>query len=297
MYRSFFESFRSREREAVRAADEGLGIALELGDSYLYISCQYFKAWALLHLGEWGAALSFIRDGTLLAEKNGHGTARTVLRMVEARLLAQGFDFAGARELARETLVRAREGFPRFITLIALGEAHLGLGELDRASDCFEEVVARSKAGPFRLDWIFHLPLYRGLSELWIQRGEFDRARDEAIHLCDLAAKPGQCTYLALGRRQMAAIALAQEDLAEAEIQIRLALDTMNAADVPLAAWPVFTLAAEIAERRGSPEDAASYRARAGSALQRLAGSMSETEPLRVFLLQRLGPPAARAAI
>ncbi|HEV8039375.1 MAG TPA: AAA family ATPase [Bryobacteraceae bacterium] len=297
MYRSFFESFRSRERDAVRAADEGLGIALELGDSYLYISCQYFKAWALLHLGEWGTALSLIRDGTLLAEKNGHGTAKTVLRMVEARLLLQGFDFAGARELARETLVRAREGFPRFITLIALGEAHLGLGELDRAADCFEEVVARSKAGPFRLDWIFHLPLYRGLSELCIQRGEFDRARDHAVSLCELAAKPGQSTYLALGFRQLAAIALAQENLAEAETQIRLALDTIHASDVPLAASPVFTLAAEIAERRGLLEEAASHRAQARAALQRLTGSMSETEPLRISLLQKLDPPVARAAI
>jgi tetratricopeptide (TPR) repeat protein len=297
MYRSFFETFRSREREAVRAADEGMRIALELGDSYLYISCQYFKALALLHLGEWGTALSLIRDGTVLAEKNGHGTARTVLRMVEARLLAHGFDFAGARELAQETLVRAREGFPRFITLIALGEAHLGLGDLERAADCFEEVVGRSEAGPFRLDWIFHLPLYRGLSELWLRRGDFDRARDYAVRLCELAAKPGQCTYLALGRRQMAAVALAQDSLSEAETQIRLALETMNAAQVPLAVWPVFTLAAEIADRRGSPQAAASHRARACTSLERLAAFMAEDEPLRISLLQRLDIPGARAPI
>ena len=40
MSRSFFESYRSQEREAARAADEGLLIGLELGDSYLYVSCQ-----------------------------------------------------------------------------------------------------------------------------------------------------------------------------------------------------------------------------------------------------------------
>jgi tetratricopeptide (TPR) repeat protein len=297
MNRSFFESFRSREREAVRAADDGLHIALELGDSYLYISCQYFKAWALLHLGQWGEALSLIRDGTLLAEKNGHGTAMTVLRMVQARLLAHGFDFKGARELAQQTLVRAREGFPRFITLITLGEAHLGLGELERASDCFQEVVDRSEAGPFRLDWIFHLPLYRGLSELWLQRGEFDRAREDASRLCQLAVKPGQCTYLALGRRQIAAVALAQGNVSEAEAQIHLALETINSAEAPLAAWPVFTLAAEIAERLGSRDEAVSLRTRARAALERLAGSLVDGEPLRVCLLQQLDPPAARAAI
>jgi DNA-binding winged helix-turn-helix (wHTH) protein/tetratricopeptide (TPR) repeat protein len=297
MNRSFFESFRSRERDAIRAADDGLHIALELGDSYLYISCQYFKAWALLHLGQWGDALSLIRDGTLLAEKNGHGTAMTVLRMVQARLLTHGFDFTGSRELAQQTLVRAREGFPRFISLITLGEAHLGLGELDRASDCFQEVLDRSQAGPFRLDWIFHLPLYRGLSELWLKRGEFERAREDALRLCRLAVEPGQCTYLALGRRQLAAVALSQENLSEAETQIRLALETLNSAEAPLAAWPVFTLAAEITERLGSAEEAALLRARAHASLHRLAGSLAAGEPLRISLLRQLNHPVARAAI
>jgi tetratricopeptide (TPR) repeat protein len=228
MHLSFFESFRSHERDACRAADEGMRIALESGDSFLYISCQYFKAWALLHLGQWGEALNLVKDSLLLSEKNGHGTATTLLRVIQARLHAQALDFTGAREICQQTLVRAREGSPRFLTLIMLGEAHLGLGELDLAMECFEEVVERSEAGPFRLDWIFHLPLYHGRAELWLRRGDHDRARQDALDLCELAAKSAQRTYFALAWRQLAAIALAENDPLQAQSEIKLSLEAME---------------------------------------------------------------------
>lgn len=283
---SFFESFRSRERDACRAADEGMRIALESGDSFLYISCQYFKAWALLHLGQWGEALSLVNDSILLSEKNGHVTATTVLCVIRARLHAQAFDFFGARELCQQTLLRAPEGSPRFLTLIMLGEAQLGLGELDRAEECFEEVVARAEAGPFRLDWVFRLPLYLGRSELWLRRGDHYRARQEALYLCDLAAKPGQRTYLALARRQLAEIALAENDLLQAQSELQLSFEAMSGAETPLAEWRVLTTAAELAKRLGRQEDAIEHRARGKACIQVLAASLGPREALRRHLLQ-----------
>ena len=293
MHLSFFETFRSHERDACLAADEGMQIALETGDSFLYISCQYFKAWALLHLGAWGEALSLVGDSLMLSERNGHGTAITLLRVMQARLHAQAFDFAGARQICQQTLVRAREGSPRYLTLIMLGESHLGLGELDLAEECFTEVVERSEAGPFTLDWIFHLPLYHGRSELWLRRGEYDRARQDALRLCELAATSGQRTYFALGWRQMAAAALAENDPRQAQSEIQLALEAMESAETPLAAWRVLATAAEIAERLGREEEASSYRARFRASVQSLANSLGQHEPLRRSLVDAF----ARAAL
>ena len=286
MHLSFFESFRSHERDACRAADEGMQIALESGDSFLYISCQYFKAWALLHLGQLGEAMTLVKDSLLLSEKNGHGTATTLLRVIQARLHAQAFDFAGARQICQQTLVRAREGYPRFLTLIMLGEAHLGLGELDLAEECFEEVVERSEAGPFRLDWIFHLPLYHGRSDLWLRRGDLDRARQDALYLCELAAKSGQQTYFALAWRQLARVALAENDPNQAQSELQLSFDAMQGVETPLAEWRVLTTAAELAERLGRQEDAAAHRARSMTCVHGLAGSLAGYESLRGSLRQ-----------
>ncbi len=286
MHLSFFESFRSHERDACRAADEGMQIALESGDSFLYISCQYFKSWALLHLGQFGEALSLVKDSILLSERNGHGTAITLLRVMEARLHAQAMDFAGARQICQQTLLRAREGTPRFVTLIMLGEAHLGLGEFDLATECFEEVVERSDAGPLRLDWIFRMPLYHGRAEVWLQRGEYDRARQDALFLCELASKSGQRTYFALAWRQLARIALAENDPAQARSELQLALEAMDGVETPLAEWRVLHTAAELAERTGREEDAAAYRARCVACVRALANTLSGHEPLQRSLLQ-----------
>jgi DNA-binding winged helix-turn-helix (wHTH) protein/tetratricopeptide (TPR) repeat protein len=284
MHLSFFETFCSRERDACRAADEGMQIGLETGDSFLYISCQYFKSWALLHLGQWGEALSLVKDSLLLSERNSHGTATTLLRVMQARLHAQAMDFAGAREICQQTLVRAREGTPRFLTLIVLGESHLGVGDLDLAEECFEEVVQRSDAGPFRLDWIFRLPLYHGRSELWLLRGDLDRARQDALHLCELASQSGQRTYFALAWRQLARIALAENDPQQAQSAIQLSFEAMQGAETPLAEWRVFTTAAEVADRLGREDDAAAYRARCVECVHGLAGSLGIHEQLRQSL-------------
>jgi tetratricopeptide (TPR) repeat protein len=286
MHLSFFQSYRSREREACQSADEGMQIALELGDSFLYISCQYFKSWALLHLGRWGDALNLVNESIPLSERNGHTTATTVLRVIQARLHAQALDFAGAREICQQTLVRAPEGSPRFLTLIMLGEAHLGLAQLDLARDCFEEVLDRSRAGPFRLDWIFRMPLQHGLSELWLRRGDRDRARQDALQLCGLAATSGQRTYLALGRRLLAEIALGENNAPEAEAELRLSFEAMQGSETPLAEWRVLRTAAELAERLGREQEAADHRARSITCIRGLAESLRPHQTLRQSLLQ-----------
>ena len=291
MHLSFFETFRSRERDACRAADDGMRIALESGDSFLYISCQYFKSWALLHLGQWGDALSLVNESILLAERNGHGTATTLLRVMQARIYAQAFDFAAARRICQQTLVRAREGSPRFLTLTVLGDAHLALGELDLALDCFNEVIERSQAGPLRLDWIFRLPLYLGRSAMWLKRGEYDRARQDALELCQLAGQSGQRTYFALAWRQLAAIALAENDPRQAEREIQVSLealggDALEGAQTPLAGWRVLQTAAEILDQLGRTEEAAGHRSRCLACIETLAGSLAEHPPLRQSLLQ-----------
>jgi len=288
MHLSFFESYRSHERDACAAADEGMRIALEAGDSFLYISCQYFKSWALLHLGQWGEALTLVNDSIFLSEKNGHGTAITLLRVIQARLHAQARDFAGARRICQQALIRARDGTPRFSTMIMLGEAHLGLGELDLALECFDEVVERSETGHLRLDWIFHMPLYLGSSELWLRRGDHDRARQDALRLCELAGKSGQKTYFALAWRQLAEIALAESDLRQAQSEIVVALEAIQGAETPLAEWRVLETAAELERQLGRETEAEALGARSAACIQTLAATLAGHESLRQCFLQSL---------
>jgi DNA-binding winged helix-turn-helix (wHTH) protein len=283
---AFFYSYRSEGREACRAADEGMQIGIETGDAFLYMSCQYFKAWALLHLGEWGETLRLTRQGLRLSQANGHTTGEAVLRLIEARLHLEAQDFARARELALETLPMVRPGFPEFVASIALAEGQAGLGESETAWSVLQGVLQRSREGPFRLDWIFHLPLYRSLAELALARGDYEGARVEANRLCELAALPGERTYLAIGRSLLAHLALAQDNGGEAAAQVAQAVAELKDLEAPLAEWRVFATAAEVARQRGDTSEAASWRVHALFTLERIARSLDAAEPLHQALLR-----------
>ena len=278
---AFFHSYRSEAQEACRAADQGMEIGLETGDAFLYMSCQYFKAWALLHSGEWGRALELVREGLRLSRQNRHVTGETVLRMIEARMHLEAGDYRRAYDLAVETVPLARPGFPEFVTRIVLGEAQAGLREDRAALETLVGVLRVSREGPFHLDWVFQLPLYRGMAELWLARGDLVEAGRAAASLVELAAGPGERNYLAQGRNLLARIALARGDLAEAQSHLAEAMNTLAEGKGVLAEWRVSTTAAEVSERAGRQSEAAAYRTKSAAILAQIAATMHADEPLR----------------
>ncbi len=292
---SFFLTYRSEEWQAWDVAAEGLRISLDTGDAFLYISCLYFQAWALLHLGEWGRALEVLHQGIDLSVKNGNATAETVLNMVLARLHAHAFDFAGAKEICERALPTARAGFPRLIALTMLGEAHLGLGDLPAARECLLRVVQETEAGPYCLDWVFRMPFRQTRAELYLTRGCLGDAAREAQMLLGLASQSGQKTYVALAHLLLARIAQAQGDLARAHAAIGQARKSIESGAAPLAEWRVLATASEIARARDEGEEADSLAAASAEAVQRLAASLPETHPLRASLAGR-APGYSRAA-
>jgi tetratricopeptide (TPR) repeat protein len=195
-------------------------------------------------------------------------------------------DFARAREIAQEVLPIARPGFPQFLAWIALSEAQAGMSEYDAASAGFQEVVEGAQKGPFRLDWIFHLPLYRAIGVLALARGELANARSAAARLRALATQSGERTYLALGQNLLARIALAENNLDEATEHSTLALSVLSEAEAPLAEWRVCETAAELSLRHGSTAAPDPWRMRSMETIARLASTMDAAEPLRKALLQ-----------
>lgn len=275
---SFFYSYRSECRLACTLAEEGIRIALDTADAFLYISCLYFQAWALLHLGDWGRALEVLQQGIELSESNGNGTALTVLQMIRARLHAQALDFAGALDICLKTLPNARPGFPRFVTLLMLGESRLGLADLPAARQAFDTILAEVEAGPFCMDWIFRLPFRNALAELELASGNTAEARRHAEFLLSLASLPGERTYSALAHRLLARIAQAEGNPAGALASINAARAALAAAEIPLAEWRVLESAASLAN---DPTTAAQSTA----ARSRLAASLPSGHALAESLL------------
>jgi tetratricopeptide (TPR) repeat protein len=265
MLHAYYQYHQSAYRAAYCTAEEGRQLALEVGDAYHYACCQSFQTVALLHLGAWGEMRGLLRDAYQRAEKNGHQLEMIFFQLEIAWLHEQAFDFKRTRALCEQALKHARETghdktTPLFLGLILAGFAHLGLKHYEQAFDCFSEIPHRIEREDLVMDWIMQLPLHHGLSQYWLAQGAFERARQEAERLCVLAAQSGERTYLALGRRTLAEIALTEQHWDQAEEDLRRALAVLGETEAPLAAWRVYALAAEFYGKQGRKAEARRYR-------------------------------------
>lgn len=144
------------------------------------------------------------------------------------------------------------------------------------------------------MDWICSMPLLLGWSEYWLTQQDYPRVRQEAERLCELAAQPGERTYLALGHRLLAEVALAQRNWEGAETALTRAFAVLDGAEAPLAAWRVYATAARIAEQRRRKAQARTYWECSRGVLLCLADSLERNDLLpQVFLAQ----PVVRAIV
>ena len=214
-------------------------------------------------------------------------------RLEKAWLYMQVGDWARARELGEQGVSQALEvkhQYGQLLGCILLGCAHLGLEEHDRALHYFNNVHYRPKR--ILMDWILQMLLYLGLSEYWLRQGKFAQASQAAHRLCTLAAQPGERTYLALGRRMLAEIALTRRKWDEAEAEVAQAIRILEEAEAPLAEWRVYATAARLQDQRRRKAEADQYWTRSAAVLQRLADSLGDKVELRQSLLTQ---PAIRA--
>jgi len=276
---------RSEYQAAFDLAAEGLQLSVEFHDPFHYMSCQFHRGWALLHQGKLGQALFVFTDGLQMAERNGHRPWARVFRFGMAWVHEQAFDFEGARSLCEQGLDQTQEPLlGRFLGLIVLGRAYLGLGDHERALHLLGDIIDQVERGHGLMDWIFRMPLHLALAECRRARGDLGAARSEARQLCDLAARPPERTYLALGKQMLAEIAQAEHNDARAEAELSGALAALDGAEAPLAEWRVHETAARLQSRRKQMARARGHRARCASTLTALIDSLRDWPELERIL-------------
>jgi len=289
---AYLQCLRSEYADAVKTAAEGQQLALEVSDAFDYLLSYFFSAWALLHLGQWSELPRILDQATAMAQRNRHVLWMMLFRLELAQLHLEALDFEGAISLCEPALgcARAAEqdtGQLLFHSLVVLGSAFLGQQQFDRAYDCFHEVNLCLQREERSMDWILHLPLHLGLSHYWLSRKNYDLAQQEAERLCQMAARPGERTYLALGWQMCAEISIAQGNWLEAESQIQNALTALKGGSVPLAEWKVYATAAKLSGRLKRRRHLDEYSVQCTGVIARLADSLSMAPNLRQQFLSR----------
>ena len=284
-------SYQGDYRAACRTAEEGLRLSLEVSDAYHYMMCQFHRAWALLHLGEWRELRGVLRDGLQMAERNGHRLWARGFRFQTAWLFTHVGSFARARALCEQERPMGDEvQMDQLLGSIVLGFALLGLKRPVAALRAFQEFTDQSTL----MRSILQMPLQLGLGQYWRARGELDRAREHMRELCRLAATSGERTYLALGHRALAEAALEQRDVPTAERELSDALHAIDGYEAPLAEWRVCATAARAEVARGRRAKADAYWARSEAVLDRLAATLEDDADLHRSLLAHPAVQAVR---
>jgi DNA-binding winged helix-turn-helix (wHTH) protein/tetratricopeptide (TPR) repeat protein len=279
----WIETLRSDYGAASRTVADGVALALDEGASFEYLVGEFFRAWALLHAGRWDEMRRVLHDGMRIAARNGQRLWKVLFRLELAWLHEQALDFERARDLAAHAVEQADRmdlTFGQIFGRIVLGASYLGLGARERAVRLFDEVAERLERERVLMGWILRMPLHLGQAWCWLARRRPAEARREAERLCELAAQPGERTYLALGFLTLAECAAAERQRGRALAHLGRARATASDDDTPLAAWRIETTAARLAAAGGDEDLAKECRQHAVDVLARLAATVRDVPRL-----------------
>ncbi len=296
--RSYFEAqyallrwvsseYREAERILSQSVSNVMGSceATHVNLLLLYWVHQIFGSSCLAMVGEWGHALDRFRSGISNLEKNGDEYRAKNVRLYQAWAHFHMLDFDGVLRLCESTYPHperaAHTESPIFgdpipvdarICLILRGSAKLGAGDVDGAQADLSIVRDAMERQQILLDWYWRAPLHSALTELWLKKGDIEKARWEAQEFLNASLRTRERTYQALAWEANARMAVIAGDRTAAEEYITKALSIVERWEIPVAAWRVCATAAEFAT---DPELARARWRLSAETIARLADSLS----------------------
>jgi DNA-binding winged helix-turn-helix (wHTH) protein/tetratricopeptide (TPR) repeat protein len=267
--------FALNAESKVRSMADTSGLMFYLG--------AWGKALALLHTGQLGELAVTLRTLIDTAEKNGNKLWFCAFSGMDAWLRILAFDFQGARKLC-DTLLPMCIGqpgrTPRAVALLSLGHAELGLGNNQKAVDCFREVESMTKQ-KFYMYWYWHMQAQLGLSDVWLATGELAKAPAEANHFLESALSTDDPNLQVLAWELTTRVAIAQKNWKDAEEYAQKALATLSNFETPTVAWRADATAWNLYRHLKNYKAAEIYRKRAEEEILSIANSFDAEEPLR----------------
>jgi DNA-binding winged helix-turn-helix (wHTH) protein/tetratricopeptide (TPR) repeat protein len=286
----------SNYRGCCDSARLGQEITRAIGDVYYFVLFNVLEAFSYLNLGEWRLLQQSVKAALAMTEKNANRQAAVLCQLSLAFLETEALDFASAKRRAEMALDRTVEANPFnfFLGRNLLAKAHLGLREYDAAWSHFEQIRHKIEVEGVSMDSSIYPQYYYNLGEFWLEQGDVERARAQALQLNVRAAESKEQTYLALAQRQLGDIARLEGRFDDAGAHLAHAAAIVEATEAPLAAWRVHASAAQLYETIGDLREAAASQARCDGVVAFLADKFAEDDPLRASFLENYAGEARR---
>lgn len=290
------DCWQSRYEEARRCATEGKRLARAVGDIYVFVLFNVLESTALIHLGEWRDLQRETTTALDLASTNANDPAIALCLLTLAWMHVEAMDFEGACKLCDDVddSVFRETQFAIFFKRAVLAKAFVGMNDLVRAREQFEDIRRCMEDDGIPIDFTIATQLYHCLGEYCLKIGDMAQARKWAKQLHDYVAPAPDHNHLAQAYGLFARIAFASGDPAEALVHLSRALGIVDNADFPLASWRIYYAAAEIYAKCGEADKAATYRIRFVDVMRRLARNFEPDDQLHKTLTTTLKTRTAR---
>jgi tetratricopeptide (TPR) repeat protein len=262
----------------------------------LFVLLNTVEAFALLYLGEWGKVQQSLASALAITVRNANPQAGVLCQLTVGWLHAEAQDFESAARRAEETLNPTVEANPFnfFVGRNLLARAYIGLRNLPLARKHLDAMERRIEIEGVAMESLVVPRYFLNRCDYWLQAGDLDRARNEALRLHEFTATAPDRPFLAFSHSVMAQVAMAARNSQEARFHLSQAISIVRNARLPLAAWRVWATAASFYEGAGDAEKAAKCRCRSDQIVRSLADSLEPSDPLRsVMLFARAGVSAA----
>jgi tetratricopeptide (TPR) repeat protein len=286
---AMWTEMRGEYRSAIALAERALASANRIEASPLVVQHRWIIGLSLTCLGEYGPALAAIRDALDLSSRIGD-------RALRSRLLnTLGWSFAecGAHDRASEANAQSAELAREMLELGLVADAaeihsnatinlacnRIALGDVDGGRELLEPIRVNLNApGDPWQRWRYGMHASDALARAELSRGQ----PEQALALVDeeLAAArkhlARKVEARALELQGRALVVLDRRE--EASRSLEAALEVARGIGYPPATWRSLSLLAELARRAGDRAQADRLSSEARGLVERLAGSLPETE-------------------
>jgi class 3 adenylate cyclase/tetratricopeptide (TPR) repeat protein len=280
-----------RDREAVGTARHLSDAAGRIVGNRLWTG--WVETMALGTLGEYEETLRLLETLQSTSERVGDV-------LITPRLLnTLGWIFGELQDLQRglewnQACVEFVQGIPGFPNpdveahaRLNLGDYLVALGRPVEAEVHFQAAEARFRS-PLPADrwmaWRYGQHLFHSYGELWLARGDLDRARAYADECLELALFHSSTKNIVKARRLQAQILLARGRFKEAEEELAAALATAHEVGNPPQLWKTHAAIGELRDVQGRSTEALMAYREAVAVIDRVAAGLTD-ESLRVILL------------
>jgi tetratricopeptide (TPR) repeat protein len=168
-----------------------------------------------------------------------------------------------------------------------LGDDLLALGRPDEAEEQFqkvEQVIRNPRPQDRWMLWRYSQRLFHSYGQLWLVRGDHDKALAYADECLALAEQSDSRKNIVKGCRLRGQIFLAQGKLPEAEKELATALEVAQRVGNPPQLWKTQAALGDLRKAQGSPEDARQAYRDALAVIEGVAARLSDESLRDTFL-------------